>query len=71
MRAAGARSRNRRGCLGLVDGSDLRRNAQALDVGAFPSGGKARAWNPEGTAIIEGVVVGHLSKTASVHTQNR
>jgi hypothetical protein len=43
-----------------------RLNGQALDMGTFASRSKARARNAEAT-IIRKAVVGHVSKTASVH----
>jgi len=62
--AAGARSRNRV----LGDGGNLGRrgDAETLKLSALAARGKARGGTAKATLGLE-VVVGHLSKTASVH----
>ncbi len=64
MGAARARRRNRV----LGDGGNLgwRGDAETLKLGAFAARGKARSGTAKATLGLE-VVVGHLSKTASVH----
>ena len=64
MGAAGARSRNRV----LGDGSNLgrRSDTETLKLSTLAARGKARGGTAKATLGLE-VVVGHLSKTASVH----
>lgn len=72
VRATGAWSGGGWGGLGrLVDGGNLGRHTQALDVRAFSAGSEARARHTQGATIIERRIVSHLSKTASVHTRVR
>lgn len=67
MASAGARGGIDVGLLALIDGRNLgrRRNTQSLDVRSLST--RRKAWPGHPDCVVEGGLVRHLSKTASVH----
>jgi hypothetical protein len=67
MATAGTRSGSNLGLLRLIDGRNLgrRSDTQSLDVRSLST--RRKSWPGHADGVVEGGLVRHLSKTASVH----